>query len=454
MEKCVILFSKIFNTNHNDIVENIVIVSCFFELNYISMTYTVQEFCYFNRNEIIEELLMNMADLNSEISENDVATLYSRVARILHFVAGDIDILIADRLSSASGSHEIVLLGKDDYNIHQIFTIELRTEPRPGTTEQDGIPFGLLYRSRTEYSQRLHSFVSRNRAECFGITMYMRDSFDDQSLIANRNPFDDIAKFVAKRVTQSDSEFAQKFEDEVVNATQTATYPSDQSEIYFGNPFTDSLFDDTYTTQLLLAKPETKKDLNDVEKQYKKKLEDLLWDLDFYGIDIDTNTILEKIKTAKNNQSKYELRLELVESSIKHRTVLDKCEIYVSNDENGTPVPFTPILKAVYLAMLTMDEGIVVADLRLNFTELVSKIYERIPDKLQKDDEGIMSKDFYVDDKLFRFYTSSIRKALAKKIANRHILSEFAIEGYRNKPVFIQRATPELKAQIEQVFNL
>lgn len=68
-----------------------------------------------------------------------------------------------------------------------------------------------------------------------------------------------------------------------------------------------------------------------------------------------------------------------------------------------------------------------------------------------------MDENFIWSDNLSRTingYRKNIRTAIEKQISNKLLVDEFAVEGYKNEPVFVKRATPELRAQIKDGFGL
>ena len=116
-----------------------------------------------------------------------------------------------------------------------------------------------------------------------------------------------------------------------------------------------------------------------------------------------------------------------------------------------------PILKAVYLTFLSLEDGLVIESATPDFTKRIQKIYRSLPDREEKEEEkdgtGIMYVQ-YIQSKTLRGYMSEINSAIAKLIPNGLAAIEFSIEGEKEKAFKVMRSTPEIRKQIISAFNL
>lgn len=173
------------------------------------------------------------------------------------------------------------------------------------------------------------------------------------------------------------------------------------------------------------------------------------------GYDIKIDNIKQRLSNEWTNKDNYQLKVTI---NKKKRPGYDfynlTCDVYVSDEEQ--PLNLSAVEKAFYLAFMVMEEGVTLEDITPAFIDTVRKIYFQIPDKTIKSG-GLMDENFIWSDNLSRTingYRKNIRTAIEKQISNKLLVDEFAVEGYKNEPVFVKRATPELRAQIKDGFGL
>lgn len=173
------------------------------------------------------------------------------------------------------------------------------------------------------------------------------------------------------------------------------------------------------------------------------------------GYDIDIEDIKKKLDTEWDNRDKYKLRVVIKKDKDKiYNFYYLTCKIYVSDD--AETLNLSAVEKAFYLAFILMEEGVTLEDITPAFIDTARKIYSQMPDKTIKSG-GLMDENFIWSDNLSRTingYRKNIRTAIEKQISNKLLVDEFAVEGYKNEPVFVKRATPELRAQIKDGFGL
>lgn len=173
------------------------------------------------------------------------------------------------------------------------------------------------------------------------------------------------------------------------------------------------------------------------------------------GYDIKIDNIKQRLSNEWTNKDNYQLKVTI---NKKKRPGYDfynlTCDVYVSDEEQ--PLNLSAVEKAFYLAFMVMEEGVTLEDITPAFIDTVRKIYSQMPDKTIKSG-GLMDENFIWSDNLSRTingYRKNIRTAIEKQISNKLLVDEFAVEGYKNEPVFVKRATPELRAQIKDGFGL
>lgn len=209
----------------------------------------------------------------------------------------------------------------------------------------------------------------------------------------------------------------------------------------------------------LLAEPNTKtkdgrKALKEKQQSLAQQLEDILWAIRYYDFPIDPKEIIEKVEQhSQDNEEDYELSFDFGTRFIEGKT-LNKCDIFVSSCKDA-PLKLTPITKAIYLAVMLMEDGINVKPSK-EFIKLVRYIYEKLPTlgKAQDDANGITNplKNFTSD--WLGKQLNGIRTAVKEQIPNLFIAQKFAVEGYRNKPFSVQKADDEIREQIKEAFGL
>lgn len=173
------------------------------------------------------------------------------------------------------------------------------------------------------------------------------------------------------------------------------------------------------------------------------------------GYDIKIDNIKQRLSNEWINKDNYQLKVTI---NKKKRPGYDfynlTCDVYVSDEEQS--LNLSAVEKAFYLAFMVMEEGVTLEDITPAFIDTVRKIYSQMPDKTIKSG-GLMDENFIWSDNLSRTinsYRKNIRTAIEKQISNKLLVDEFAVEGYKNEPVFVKRATPELRAQIKDGFGL
>lgn len=173
------------------------------------------------------------------------------------------------------------------------------------------------------------------------------------------------------------------------------------------------------------------------------------------GYDIKIDNIKQRLSDEWTNKDNYQLKVTI---NKKKRLGYDfynlTCDVYVSDE--GQPLNLSAVEKAFYLAFMVMEEGVTLEDITPAFIDTARKIYSQMPDKTIKSG-GLMDENFIWSDNLSRTingYRKNIRTAIEEQISNKLLVDEFAVEGYKNEPVFVKRATPELRAQIKDGFGL
>ena len=208
---------------------------------------------------------------------------------------------------------------------------------------------------------------------------------------------------------------------------------------------------DDYDTELLTKRPETDKEKGDLIANREQKIKKILWECAYLGIDLDIKSIADEIEAGKSETSDYELSLKMTPA--KAGTI--DCKISVREDMEL--VLKQPILKAVYLTFLSLEDGLVIESATPDFTKRIQKIYRSLPDREEKEEEkdgtGIMYVQ-YIQSKTLRGYMSEINSAIAKLIPNGLAAIEFSIEGEKEKAFKVMRSTPEIRKQIISAFNL
>ena len=211
---------------------------------------------------------------------------------------------------------------------------------------------------------------------------------------------------------------------------------------------------DDFGMELLQKRPETEKEKKALVGRYEQKLKKMLWECAYLAININVKGVIEEVEINKNKTKGYGLSLQMIKPS-KVSDLID-CKIFVGD---GLELKVTPIRKAIYLAFLTLQDGLVIESVTPAFTKTIQKIYRLLPDKEEKDFEentdrlGIMVTDI-IQTKTLRGYMSDINSAIAKLVPNGLIAIELSIEGLKDGAFKVIRSTPEIRNQIIEAFNL
>lgn len=194
---------------------------------------------------------------------------------------------------------------------------------------------------------------------------------------------------------------------------------------------------------LLRAKP--------TQEQMYKQLEEVISEMVYYGYDFDFDDLKRKLKEELAQKDKYKLKIEFdkkTASSAKHI-----CKIYV--DDTDKPLKLTPIETAVYLTFMLFENGIKPDYLTPKFYDRIRGIYKNLSDTVQDWSDtsgGILVKEF--DLMTLNGHRSNIRKAIKTKIANKRIVDDFAVEGEKEQPFKVVKATDEIRNQIKSTFGV
>lgn len=191
--------------------------------------------------------------------------------------------------------------------------------------------------------------------------------------------------------------------------------------------------------------------------QVVKQLETALTESLANGYDIDVQEILSRLSEDWKNRDKYMLRIEFPEKD-KSRGAYNpseydkfKCVFYVSPD--GKPLDLSAIETAVYILYILHPEGLPLM-LGKGEVRLLKKIYKKLIDAVPDEVNGLLGMDDFIKDTTINRYRHDLRKEIQKHISNSKIVDEFAIEGYRDEPFKVQKATDEMRAEIREKFGL
>ena len=201
--------------------------------------------------------------------------------------------------------------------------------------------------------------------------------------------------------------------------------------------------------ELLQKRPETEKEKKDLVAKYEQKFRKMLWECAYLGIDLNINGIVEEVEINKTKTEGYGLSLQMTQD--KTSGLID-CKVFVGD---GLEMKVTAVRKAVYLAFLTLEDGLVIEEATPAFTKRIQNIYRQLPDKEEKEekDGGLLYVD-YIQSKTLRGYMSDINSAIAKLVPNGLIAIELSIEGLKEEEFKVMRSTPEIRKQIIKAFNL
>ncbi|MCM1222297.1 MAG: hypothetical protein NC548_48305 [Lachnospiraceae bacterium] len=176
------------------------------------------------------------------------------------------------------------------------------------------------------------------------------------------------------------------------------------------------------------------------------------------GLEDEIGSIIEKIKRECKNKNKYQLEVKFKEKvneygGIPKYTGLYDCRIYVDN--SNKELKLTAIEKAVYLTFMLYENGIRPEYLTPKFFERLRGIYKHLTDTVQDRSDtstGVLVKEF--DAKTLNGYRSKIREAIKAYISNKKIVDLFAIEGYKDQPFKIEKATDKIRDDIKNTFGV
>ena len=190
-----------------------------------------------------------------------------------------------------------------------------------------------------------------------------------------------------------------------------------------------------------------------------KKLEKILRECAVLGIELDIDRIKKKVEEDLKKTVDYKLMIKGErDAHIPLNILYTRLDIYVADDENYK-LDLMAIEKAVYLAFLLYEDGIVLQDTYGEFREIVQKIYGCLPydERCEKESGGIRDKKgttYEAHLNTLRSNICTIRAAVAEKVEDPLVAQEFAIEGFPKYPYAIERSTPEIRAQVKELFGL
>ena len=190
-----------------------------------------------------------------------------------------------------------------------------------------------------------------------------------------------------------------------------------------------------------------------------KKMEKILRECAVLGIELDIDRIKMKVEEDLKKTVDYKLIIKAKrDAHIPMNIIYSSFDIYVADSEEYR-LDLTAIEKAVYLAFLLYEDGICVQDTYGECREIIQKIYGCLPydERCEKETGGIRDKVGTTIDahmNTMRGYFSTIRDAVAEKVADPLVAQDFAIEGFKNSPYGIARTTPEIRAQVKELFGL
>lgn len=202
--------------------------------------------------------------------------------------------------------------------------------------------------------------------------------------------------------------------------------------------------------ELLTAKKPSK---SDIIKRLKTAIAD---SIDCGYDDIDLDDLRAEIEQERANIDKYKLRITLDKRSSDNI----ECRIYMSDSDDE--LKLNAIQKTIYLMFIMHENGIIVDDIRPDAWKMAKKIYDQMYGRVEKIFEDEDSDELYtkgISKELFKIstirgYISEIREAIKKKTPFKSVIDSFAIEGYKNAPFKVGKATDELREQIRQAFGL
>ena len=200
---------------------------------------------------------------------------------------------------------------------------------------------------------------------------------------------------------------------------------------------------------MLQKRPETDKERKELVAKYEQKFRKMLWECAYLGIDLNINGIVEEVELNKTKTEGYGLSLQMEKNTTSGSI---DCKVFVGD---GLEMKVTAVRKAVYLAFLTLEDGLVIEEATQAFTKRIQNIYRQLPDREEKEEKegGLLYVD-YIQSKTLRGYMSDINSAIAKLVPNGLIAIELSIEGLKEEAFKVMRSTPEIREQIIKAFNL
>lgn len=196
------------------------------------------------------------------------------------------------------------------------------------------------------------------------------------------------------------------------------------------------------------------------------KLEKVFTDYIAGEYDIDFDEIIDRLKEEWDNKDKYNL---VVKATRRSNGGPVDCDIKIIGGNNDSPLDLQVIEKTMYLTFMLQEKGIRLDYTTPAFWDTARRIYYQIAGnkdegnkvkerkvkgkKVMNETSGLMS-DEIMKITTINGYRSNIRAQIKKRISNDRIVDEFAVEGYKDKPVFVKRATPEIRKHIKEVFGL
>lgn len=201
--------------------------------------------------------------------------------------------------------------------------------------------------------------------------------------------------------------------------------------------------DDELDMGLLRAKP--------TKAQLYKKLEEIMSEAVYNNYDFDIDKLVSELKSKAIKEAGYNLKIEFGKKT--QNSQLYTCKIYV--DDSGEPLNLSAIETAVYLTFMLFEDGIKPDYLTPKFYERIRGIYQKLSDTVQDWSEtsgGVLVKEF--DVATLNGHRSMIRSALKQHISNKNVVDKFAIEGEKNKPFKVGKATDDIRNQIKSTFGV
>lgn len=201
--------------------------------------------------------------------------------------------------------------------------------------------------------------------------------------------------------------------------------------------------DDGLDMGLLTAKP--------TQDELYKKLEEVLSEIVYNNYDIDTLELIDLLKKKSEKEGNYQLKIEFAKKTESSRNFI--CKIYV--DDTDKSLKLTAIETAVYLTFMLYEDGIKPDYLTPKFYERLRGIYQKLSGSVQDWSDtsgGVLVKEF--DTPTLNGHRSMIRKAIKKHISNKYVVDKFAIEGEKNKPFKVEKATDAIREQIKSTFGV